>query len=95
MKVVIRKPKGVQVIFGKNYMLDIVNIYLGNVEMYFGLVPQALDNDATPFDPKLDEIVVLSSDELIVVMNTNMDEPSYEYENEFGIEEDENVIINK
>ena len=77
-------------------MPDIVNLYLGNVEMHFRLVPQALDNDATPIDPKLDEIVVLSSDELIVVMNTNMDEPpSYEYEDEFGIEEDENVIVSK
>ena len=53
-----------------------------------------LENDATPTDPILDEVVVLSSDEVVVALNTNEHEPSFEDEDEFGIEEDENAQIN-
>ena len=45
-------------------------------------------------DPILDEVVVLSSDEVVVALNINEHEPSFEDEDEFGIEEDENAQIN-
>jgi hypothetical protein len=57
------------------------------------LVPESLENDATPTDPILDEVVILSNDEVVVALNTNEHEPSYEDEDEFGIEEDENAQI--
>jgi hypothetical protein len=74
-------------------MPDIACLSLGNVEEHCGLVPRTLDNDATPTDPKLDEVVVLSSDEVVVALNTNEGEPSYEDEDEFGIKEDENALV--
>ena len=37
--------------------------------------------------------MVLSSDEVVVALNTNEHEPSYEDEDEFGIEEDGNAQI--
>ena len=57
------------------------------------MVPTSLENDATPIDPILDEVVVLSSDEVVVALNRNEHELSYEDEDEFGIEEDENAQI--
>ena len=57
------------------------------------LVPTSLNNDVTPKNPILDEIVVLNSDEGVVALNTNEDEPFYEDEDEFGIEEDGNALI--
>ena len=58
------------------------------------MVPTSLENDATPTDPILDEVVVLSNDEVVVALNTNEHEMSYENEDEFGIEEDGNAQIN-
>ena len=52
-----------------------------------------MDNDATPIDPKLDEILVLSNDQVVVALNTNENEPSYKDEDEIGIEEDENTLL--
>ena len=93
-KVVLRKePRGAKVVYEKISMPDIGCLSLGNVEEQCGLVPASLDNDATPRDPILDEVVVLSSDQVVVVLNTNEDEPSYEDEDEFGIEEDGNALI--
>ena len=74
-------------------MPDIGCLSLGNVEEHCGLVPASLENDATPIDPILDEVVVLSSDEVVVALNRNVHELSYEDEDEFGIEEDENAQI--
>jgi hypothetical protein len=56
-------------------------------------VPASLENDATPTDPILDEVVVLSSNEVVVALNTNEHEPSFEGEDEFGIQEDGNAQI--
>ena len=93
-KVVLRKePRGARVVSSKDSMPDIGCLSLGNVEEHCGLVPTSLQNDATPTDPILDEVVVLSSDEVVVVLNTNEHEPSYEDEDEFGIEEDGNAQI--
>jgi hypothetical protein len=65
---------------------DIGCLSLGNVEEHCTLVPTSLNNDAIPTDSILDEVVVLSRDEMIVALNTNEDEFSYEDEVEFGIE---------
>ena len=77
--------RGTRVFFGKDSMPNIACLSLGNVEEHCGLVSQSLDNDATPTDPKLDEVVVLSNDQVVVALNTNEDEPSYKDEDEFGI----------
>jgi hypothetical protein len=37
--------------------------------------------------------VVLNNNEVVVALNTNEHEPSYEDENDFGIDEDENALI--
>lgn len=66
---------------------------MGNVEEHCRLVQTSLDNDATPTDPILHEVVVLSSDEMVVALNTNEDELSYRYEDEFEIEKDGNAFI--
>lgn len=66
---------------------------MGNVEEHCRLVQTSLDNDATPTDPILHEVVVLSSDEMVVAFNTNEDELSYRYEDEFEIEKDGNAFI--
>ena len=52
-------------------MPDIGCLYLGNVEENCGLVPSSLENDATPIDPILDEVVVLSNDEVVIALNKN------------------------
>ena len=57
------------------------------------MVPASLDNDATPIDPILDEVVVLNNNQMVVALYTNEDEPSYEDEDVVGIEEDENALI--
>ena len=75
-------------------MPNIGCLSLGNGEKHWELVPTSLNNDVTPTNPILDEIVVLNSDEVVVALNTNEDEPFYEDEDEFGIEEDENALIN-
>ena len=75
-------------------MPNIGCLSLGNFEEHCDLVPASLENDATPTDPILDEIVVLSSNKVVVALNTNDREPSFEDEDEFGIEEDGNVQIN-
>ena len=76
-------------------MPDLGCMSLGNVEEYCGLVPTSLDNNVTPTNPILvDEVVILSSDQVVVALNTNEDEPSYEDEDEFGIDEDGNALIN-
>ena len=82
---------GARVVSSKDSMPDIWCLFLGNVEEHCGLVSAPLD--ATPTDPILDEVVVLSSNEVVVAFNTNEHEPSYENEDEFGIEEDENAQI--
>ena len=41
----------------------------------------------------LDEVVVLSSNEVVVALNTNEREPSFEDDDDFGIEEDRNAQI--
>jgi hypothetical protein len=93
-KMVLRKePRGARVVSCKDSMLDIGCISLGNIEEHCGLVPTSLENDATPTDPILDEVVVLSTNEVVVALNRNEHEPSYEDEDEFGIEEDENAQI--
>ena len=64
-----------------------------NVEEHCDLMPASLENDATPTDPILDEVVVLSSNEVVVAQNTNEHESPFEDEDDFGIEEDRNVQI--
>lgn len=67
---------------------------LGDVEEHCELVPTSLNNDATSTDPKLDKIVVLSSDQVVAIFNTNEDKPSYEDDDEIEIEiEDENENV--
>ena len=39
------------------------------------------------------EVVVLSSDEVVVVLNTNDHEPSYENEDKVGLEEDGHIQL--
>jgi hypothetical protein len=93
-KVVLRKePRGARVVSNKDYMPDIGCLSLGNVEEHCGLVPASLDDDATPTDPILDEVVVLSSNEVVVALNTNEHESPFEDEDDFEIEEDRNVQI--
>ena len=43
-----------------------------------------LDEDKTSIDPKLNEVVVSSSDRVVVVFNKNEDESSYENKNDMG-----------
>ena len=88
-----KEPREARVDSGKDSMSDIRCLSLGNVEEHCELVPSSLDNDATPSDPILDEVVVLSNDQVAVALNANEDEPSYKDEDEFGIEEDENAMI--
>ena len=57
------------------------------------MVSVSLENNATPTNTLLDEVVVLSSDKIVVALNTNEYEPSYEDEDEVGLEEDENALI--
>jgi hypothetical protein len=59
------------------------------------LIPTSLESDTTPTDLILDEVVVLNNNEVVVALNTNEHEPSYEDENDFGIDEDENALINE
>ena len=51
-------------------------------------MPATLENDATPTDPIWDEVMVLSSNEVVVALNTNERESPCEDEDNFGIEED-------
>ena len=44
-----------------------------------------LDKDTTSIDPKLNEVMVLSSGQVLEVFNTNEEESSYEDENDIGI----------
>ena len=52
-----------------------------------------MENDVTPNDPILDEVVVKNNDEVVVVLNTNEHEPSYENGDEVGFEENDYIII--
>ena len=52
-----------------------------------------LDNDAIPTDPRLDKVVVLSSYEVVIALNTNEHEPSYDDEDEVGHKEDDIALI--
>ena len=81
------------VISRKHSMPDIGCLSLSNIRKYCGLKPSSLDNDATPTDPIIDEVVVLSSDEVVVALNTNEHEPSYEDKDEVGLEEDGHAQI--
>jgi hypothetical protein len=74
------KSQGEQNLFlAKNLCrTHIESLFLNNVEEHCELVPTSLENDATPIDPILDEVVVLSNDEVVVALNTNEHEPSYE-----------------
>ena len=91
-KVVLRKEaRGARVVSSKDSMPDIGCLSVGNVQEHYGLVPASLEKDATPTDPILDEVVVLSSNEVIVALNTNDHEPSFEDEDEYGSEEDGNA----
>jgi len=87
------EPRGARVVSRNYSMPDIGCLFLGNVGEHCGLVPTSLENDATPTHPILDEVVVLSNYEVVVALNTNEHEPSYEDEDEVGIEEDENAQI--
>ena len=88
------KNQGEQELFlEKDSLPDIGSLSLGNVEEHCGLIPTSLDNDATPTNLILDEVVILSSDKMVVALNANEDEPSYEAEDEFGVEEDGNALI--
>ena len=69
-----KEPRGTKVVSSKDFLLNIACLSSGNVEEHCGLIPQSLDNDATPIDPKLDEVVILSSDQGVVALNTNDDE---------------------
>ena len=52
-----------------------------------------IKNDATPTDPMLDEVVALSSDEVLAALNTNDHEPSSEDKDEAALEEDGHALI--
>jgi hypothetical protein len=86
-----KELRGAKVVSSKDFMPDIGCLSLGNVEEHCELVPASIEKDTTPTDPILDEVVVLSINEVIVALNTNEHEPSFQDEDEFGIEEDENA----
>ena len=88
-----KESRGTRVVSRKGSMPNIGYLSLGNVEDHCGLVPTSLDNDATPTYPILNEVVVWNSDQVVVGLNTNDDEPSYEDEDEFGIEGDGHALI--
>ena len=93
-KVVLRKePRGAIVVSKNDSMAFIRCLSLGNIGEHSGLSPASLDNDATPTDPILGKVVVLSNDEVVVALNTNEHEPSYEDEDEVGFEEDGHAQI--
>ena len=74
-------------------MPDIRCLSLNNIGKHCGLKPTSLENDVTPTDPILDEVVVLSNDEVVVALNTNEHESSYEDNDEVGLEEDGHAQI--
>ena len=53
----------------------------------------SLECDATPTDPILDDVVALSSDDVLVALNTYDHEPSSEDEDEVALEEDGHAQI--
>ena len=58
-----------------------------------GLKPTSLENDATPTDPILDEVVALSSDDMLAALNTDDHESSFEDEDETALEEGGHALI--
>ena len=58
-----------------------------------GLKPTSFENDATPTDPMLDEVVALSSDEVLAILNTYDHEPSSEDEDEAALDKDGHALI--
>ena len=74
-------------------MPDIGCISLGNIGEHCGLKPTSLENNAIPTDPILDEVVILSSDEVVVALTTNEHEPSYEEEDQVGLEKYGHALI--
>ena len=56
---------------------------------------ETLENDATPSDPILDEIVALSSDEVLVALNIDDYKPSSEDDDKAALEEDGHAQIDK
>jgi hypothetical protein len=58
-----------------------------------GLKPTSLENDTTPADPMLDEVVALSSNEVLAALNTDDHEPSSEDDDEAALEEDDHALI--
>ena len=77
----------------KHSMPDIGCLSLSNIGEHCGLKPSSIENDATPADPILYEVVVLSNGEVVIALNTNEHEPSYEYKDEVGLEEDGHAEI--
>ena len=88
-----KEPIESRVVSGKDSMSDIWCLSLGNIGEHCDLKPTSLEIDATPTDPILNEVVVLSSDEVVVTLNTNKLEPSNEDEVEVGLEEDNHAQI--
>ena len=70
-------------------MLDIRCLPLDNIGEHCTLKPRSLENGVTPTNPRLYEVVVLSSDEVVVALYTNEHEPSYEV----GHKEDDLALI--
>ena len=58
-----------------------------------GLKPTSLENDAISSDPMLDEVVVLSRDEVLAASNTDDHEPFSEDKDEAAFEEDDHALI--
>ena len=88
-----KEQKGAKVVSRKDSMLDIGCLSLDNVGEHCGLKSISLKNDVIPTDPILVEGVILSNDEVVIALNTNDHEPSYEDEDEVGLEVDDHALI--
>lgn len=90
-----KEPRGAKVISTKDFISNIGCLFLGNMRDHCGLKPISLENDATPADPILDEIVALSSDEVLVALNIDDYKPSSEDDDKAALEEDGHAQIDK
>ena len=88
-----KEPRGAKIVSRKYFMPDIRCLPLDNIGEHRTLKPRLLEYGVTPINPRLDEVVVLSSDEVVVVLYTNEHEPSYKDKDEVGHKEDDLALI--
>ena len=88
-----KEPSGARVVFTRDHIPDIGCLSLGNMGDHCRLKPTSLKNDTIPADLMLDEVVALSSDEVLASLNTNDHEPSSKDDDEVALEEDDHALI--